>query len=127
MAKRTALELLNDIAKPQALGKLHAMCNKKLEALAARYPEREAATWPIQIEEAKAYLLDNTAEIPFLTAAVPSDMTLIEYAELVKTNNAAWSTIAGSIVKMRIEAETAIGQTTTEAEVEAVIEGISHY
>lgn len=120
MAKRTQEQLLADIAKPEKLKELFTYCDNQLELLATSYPEREAATWPVQLEEAKAYLSDNTASTPFINAALTDGETVENYANLIITNNAQWSTFAGSIVKHRRNTEKAINEAETEDEIEAI-------
>lgn len=81
--------------KADKLKALFNYCDTQLELLATDYPEREAATWPVQLEEAKAYLADNTAPTPFINAALTDGETVEHYANLIITNNAQWSAFAG--------------------------------
>lgn len=120
MAKRTQEQLLADIAKPEVFELLKRVCNRKLEQLGSEYPDRETQTWAVQLEEAKAYLSDNTSPTPFINAAITGTETVQDYAELIVANNAAWSNFAGSIVKLRRDFEKAIEACTTLEELKAV-------
>ena len=118
MAKRTQEQLLADIAKPKVLELLKKVCNKKLEQLGSDYPDRETQTWAVQLEEAKAYLADNTVDTPFILAALREGETVQDYAQLIVANNAAWSNFAGSIVKLRRDFERLIENASTFQELE---------
>ena len=89
------------------------VCNSKLEQLIATYPEREAATWPFQLEEAKNYLADNTYPTPFISAALSKEETVDQYAALIVANNNTWSAFAGGVVNMRREYEAAINSANS--------------
>lgn len=88
------------------------ICDEKLKSLQAGYPEREVLTWDAQSKEAEAYLKDNTTPTPFISAALNADETVEQYATLISTNNAAWSTYAGSIVQLRRKYEAKIVSAT---------------
>lgn len=109
-----------DNLQSSKLKALFNYCDTQLELLATDYPEREAATWPVQLEEAKAYLADNTTPTPFLVAALKHNETVESYANLIVTNNAQWSAFAGSIVKHRRVIEEAINEAGTVEELEAI-------
>lgn len=120
MAKRTQEQLLADIAKPKVLKILKDVCNKKLEQLGSDYPDRETQTWAVQLEEAKAYLADNTTQTPFILAALREGETVQDYAQLIVANNTAWSNFAGSIVKLRRDYERLIKNASTFQELEQI-------
>jgi len=40
---------------------------RKMKQLTSKYTEEEQKTWNTQLEEAKAYLADNSASVPMLT------------------------------------------------------------
>lgn len=127
MAKRTAEQLLNEIAKPQSIALLGAMIDAKMLQLKGDYPERESATWAFQLEQSKQYQSDNSTPVPFLSAAIKPGETVAEYAALIIANNTQWSTIAGEIVLLRRTLQDAIEAASTEQELALVDDQIRGY
>lgn len=117
---------LFEAKKAETITKMKILCNDNLSSLAADYPEREAQTWPVQLEEAKAYLADNSAPTPFIKAALNEGETVEQYANLIVSNNAAWSNYAGSVIKMRRTFEQRINAATTIEELESISKEISN-
>lgn len=107
--------------KEEAKDKLFTNCNKALEQLATDYPERESQTWPVQLEEANRYLADNTSPTPFISAALDEGETVDEYANLIVSNNAAWSDYAGKVVLKRRTFEQRIKSATTVQELNQIV------
>lgn len=115
------LEVQLKVARNQAISKMKNLCDNKLSQLASDYPEREAQTWPVQLEEAKSYLADSASPTPFISAALNDGETVEQYANLIVANNAAWSDYAGSIVKMRRDFEAAINSAQNIEDLMAII------
>lgn len=107
-------------AKSNKLSQLHQSCDNDLKQLATGYPERETQTWSIQLEEAKAYLTDNTTPTPFISAALRQGETVGQYAQLIVANNAAWSDYAGKVVLKRRTYEALINGAQTVEEVNSI-------
>lgn len=90
-----------ELAKQDAVKKLFDNCDKDLVQLSSSYPGRESDTWPVQLQEAKEYLADNTVATPFISAALEDGETVADYANLIVANNTAWSDYAGKVVLKR--------------------------
>lgn len=64
----------------------------------AAYPTEERETWPIQLEEARAYLADPSADTPMLSIMVAmrgKGESVGDFAGVVMANNAVYRLIAG--------------------------------
>lgn len=120
MAKRTEQQLVEEIAKPELLRKLHVKCDSLLKTLAAEYPQSEVDTWAFQVNEARAFLADPQAQTPFMDAALKDGEDKTTYANLILTNNDNYSAYAGSIVRLRRSTEEQVNTVTTLAEVSAL-------
>ena len=53
--------------KTQKTSEILEQFDTKMKALVSDYPETEQQTWGVQVEEAKAYLIDNDTDIPMLS------------------------------------------------------------
>ena len=124
---KTAEELETELnlAKANKLSELYRSCDADLKKLATGYPEREAQTWPVQLEEANRYLADNTSPTPFISAALKQGETVEQYANLIVNNNAAWSDYAGKVVLKRRTFEHRINTATTVQELDQIVSEIN--
>ena len=77
---------------------------KEVKAIADLYTPEERETWNIQLEEAKRYIEDNTAEVPFLEqCASAADMTLEDYANLVINKDKEYKNMAANALAKRLQ------------------------
>jgi hypothetical protein len=76
------------------IAKLNAAANfnAKFNALAANESQLEQATWSQQLTEATAYIADNNAPTPLLTAlSAVRNLTVAQYAQNVVNANVAYT------------------------------------
>ena len=72
---------------------------RKIEATVERYTGTEQKTWFIQVQEAEAYLADNTAPTPFLTALVAErGVALADMATQIKSKETAYRQEIGALL-----------------------------
>ena len=71
----------------------------KLAAVQHPYSDNEVKTWSIQVEEAKAYLANNAASTPLITALAENrNITVAELVAKIMENATAFSTASGNIL-----------------------------
>lgn len=121
--KRTPNEILDDIVKPAAIADMKRHCDRLFDALAVEYPSNETSTWPVQREEALAYIANNSESVPLINAALNENETALEYSQTVIANNTGWSAYAGSIINIRRSFEAGLNACETESDVIKLKEG----
>ena len=71
----------------------------QIVSITAPYSKEETATWFIQVEEANAYLADNNAETPMLTAmATAREISLLELVTKIKENDTTFRAAIGTLL-----------------------------
>lgn len=86
------------IREPKEI-EIRAEGGKRLKMLAAPYGSEERESWATQQREARAWLADNTAPIPMITAmAEARNITVAEMVGKIMENVALFETMAGSIL-----------------------------
>lgn len=106
--------------------RIKSKVDAKIDSLKNGYSEREIQSWPVQLKEAEALLVDPSAPTPFLSNAKRDSETVEEYAAKVRANNAAWSSYAGQVVNWRAEMEDALDFCVTDADYETLLETINN-
>lgn len=110
-----------DNAKAIKLDEINAKCEDALRALHAGYPDGERATFDQQIGEAKAFLDNDKASCPMLTALSKArGLSMGELARRVLAHAEAFSVAAGTIMGRRQGYADALHAATTEADVNAI-------
>lgn len=121
MAKRTEAQLVADIAIPQALALWKDKMNRAMASISAKYPDNERLSWPQLQAQAEAYIVDNMTSVPMLAAAATTaGIPVIDLANTVVANAAAFETAIGQLTGQRIAGDAQINACTTIAEIEAV-------
>jgi hypothetical protein len=121
MAKRTEAQLVADIAIPQALEAWKEKMNRSMAEISAKYPDNERLSWPQLQAQAQAYIADNAATVPMLSAAASvAGIPTIDLANTVIANAAAFETAIGQLTGQRIAGDAQINACTTLAEIETV-------
>lgn len=121
MAKRTEAQLVADIAIPQALSLWKDKMNRMMASISAKYPDNERLSWPQLQAQAETYIADNAASVPMLTAAATeAGIPVINLANTVIANAAAFETAIGQLTGQRIAGDAQINACTTLAEIESV-------
>ena len=83
----------------------------KFETLTSNKTPQERATWKLQEDEARAYLVDNTIETPTLSAlATAKNMTVADLAPLVIT---AVENYNAQITQLFVDEEVYVNQLKT--------------
>jgi hypothetical protein len=78
---------------------IRARYARQMTAIASPYTPEERETWPIQLTEAHAWLSDNTAPTPLLTAlATARGITVAELAAKIQQNDALFRQVIGSLL-----------------------------
>ena len=62
-----SLEELKELDYQSKKNDILTIYSLKMKQLVSKYTEEEQKTWNTQLEEAKAYLADNSASVPMLT------------------------------------------------------------
>ncbi|MBF9050620.1 hypothetical protein GTA62_14800 [Roseobacter sp. HKCCD9010] len=84
--------------EPPTIADVRGEAGRRAEALVAEYLVCERETWPVQIQEAEAYLVDQTAATPFLTPrAAGRGVTVAELATTVIAKRDALAAATGAI------------------------------
>lgn len=125
-------------AKATKLVEINAAAQTALAALAAGYPDWEVSTWDQQLREANlvaadATLANDLAEgatdtIPLIRRMATARTSLgdtvsariIALAGRIRTNAAAWSALAGTIIGKRQAYEDAVDKASTVEGVEGI-------
>lgn len=71
---------------------------RRLHLIISPYREGERLSWDIQTAEAAAWVADNSAPTPFLTAALKAGETIAELVARVQANEAAFKAASGAII-----------------------------
>lgn len=114
-----------DSIKSRTLAELETMLDEKWTIIKNGYPAYETATFPFQVEEAKAYQIDSNADTTFIDIA-RGGASKSDYCALVLSNNSAYRAAGGSIVALRRTIEAQIESCETEQDYENIREVIKN-
>ena len=108
-------------AKAAKLAEINAACQRALEALTPTYPERELTTFDKQESEARAYLADATAPMPFLSAlAAVRGIELADLVQRVIAKADAFAASSGAIIGQRQALEDRLDAAQTFEDVQSI-------
>ncbi len=109
-------------AKFGKLKDINEKCVKLMAQIRDGYPADEIHSWPKQETEARAYLADNTASVPLLTAlAAARGIDLADLVQRVILKADQFAEASGLIIGARQKCEDALEAAKTVEEVEAVV------
>ena len=95
----TDLEDPKGLVVAHLLNRVNELFSSKSNALTSLFPVNEVSTWPQQKAEAEAYLLDETAEVPFLQlVAGIRGISLEDIVLKVLTKASGFSTFVGNLL-----------------------------
>ncbi len=84
--------------KAVAHARINAAYSASVNALTAGYPENEVASWPKQETEARAWMLDNSAQTPWIDSATTArGMLKQDFISLVIANADALAPLHGAL------------------------------
>lgn len=110
-----------DAVKGARLAEINACCQAALAGLTATYPEKELITFDKQETEARAWLADNSAPTPFLSAlAAARGLELAELARRVVAKADAFAVASGHLVGQRQRMEDMLDACETVEDVLAL-------
>ena len=108
-------------ARTEKLAEINSACDAILNAATATYPETEVLTFDQQLIEAQAYMADDTAAVPLLSAlASARGIELADLVQRVIAKSNAFTRLSGYIIGQRQALEDRLDACTTTAEVEAI-------
>lgn len=111
-----------EAAKATKLVEINAACELALAGLTSTYPPGELQSWPQQVREAAAFLLDPPGPTPLLAAiAEVRGLTVADLADRVQAKAVGYTTYSGAIIGKRQAAEDLLGKAETLEEVGAVV------
>lgn len=114
-----------DVVKAAKLAEINAACDQILHAATATYPASEVLTFDQQTAEAQAYQVDNTANVPLLSALAASrNIPLQELVQRVLAKHDAFSALSGAIIGQRQVLEDVLDTLETVEAVDALIVNI---
>lgn len=118
----TAQELAD--YQESAIFRINTALETKVESLADKFPSYEKQTWDYQVQEASAWLSDNTVTTPFIDSIKLETETKAELCQSIIDKQAAYKTIAGYYVQLRREKRDAIRAATTRVDIDAIVSTI---
>ncbi|NYT62350.1 hypothetical protein H0A66_08500 [Alcaligenaceae bacterium] len=108
-------------AKAAKLAEINADCDAAVATLAATYPDWEIQSWPQQVKEAEALVVDLGTAAPLLTAiAATRSLPLTELASRVLDKMNAYAVASGTMIGIRQAAEDQLDLATTIEAVAAI-------
>lgn len=113
-------------AKISAIKTINTFYQSKVDRITELYPEFEQSTWKWQYEEALALQADPQSPSPIIDKVVQwSDgFTKTQYVTYLINNMPIYLNIAGKHVGLLLDAKNAINNSTTRAEIEAIVNGV---
>ena len=107
--------------RTRKLTEINTACETTLAMIKASYPASEVLSWSVQETEARAYVLDDTKPIPFLTALADArGVTVPNLAALIIAKADAFAGISGSLIGKRQRLEKLAEQATTIEDIEVI-------
>lgn len=108
-------------AKVAKLEQINSACDLALAALTSTYPPGELQSWPQQVQEAAAFLLDPPGPALLLSAiAEVRGLTVADLAGRVQAKAEGYAAYSGAIIGKRQAAEDLLDQAETLEEVSAI-------
>ena len=108
-------------AKVAKLAQINSACDMALAALTSTYPPGELQSWPQQVQEAAAFLLDPPGPALLLSAiAEVRGLTVADLAGRVQAKAEGYAAYSGAIIGKRQAAEDLLDQAETLEEVSAI-------
>lgn len=114
-------ELQLGAAKKAKVLQANALCDAAVATLTATYPQAEIQSWPQQVKEADAFLVDSSADVPLLTAiAAQRELGVHELVERVHAKVTAYAQASGYLIGKRQALEDAIDAAASLQELDAI-------
>lgn len=111
-----------EAAKAAKLVEINAACERALATLTSTYPPGELQSWPQQVQEAAAFLLDPPDPTPLLSAiAEVRGLTVADLAARVQAKAEGYAAYSGAIIGKRQAAEDLLGKADTLEGVGAIV------
>ena len=108
-------------AKAERLGAINIGCDLALAAITTNYPSSEISTWPQQVKEAEALVIDPQANAHLLPAlAAARGITVSDLAARVMAKAMAFAEVSGQVIGRRQALEDALAAATTPGDVSTV-------
>ena len=113
-----------DEAKAAKLTEINAACDAEIEAIKVSYPDTEVMTWGKQEREARALVLDATADTPLIDSiASARGLDRVELANRIIANADQFATASGASLGKRHKLKDEINAATTVEQVEEIVWG----
>lgn len=110
-----------EYVKALKLNQLIQQADAAVAPIINTYPKIEVDSWPKQIEEANAWLADNTAITPLIDGiAMQRGIDKTVLVGKILENSFNYSTISGNVIGARQKLEGQIIAASTLAEIEAI-------
>lgn len=111
-----------DAAKTARLILINEACDRALTALTSSYPVGELQSWPQQVQEARALLLDPSSATPLLSAiAEARGLAAIELANRVQAKAEGYAQYSGEIIGKRQALEDQLDRAETLQDIEVIV------
>lgn len=109
-------------AKTARLEQINAACDLALASLTSTYPPGELQSWPQQVQEAAAFLLDPPGPTLLLSAiAEVRGLTVADLAGRVQAKAEGYAAYSGAIIGKRQAAEDLLDNAESLEEVAAIV------
>ena len=109
-------------AKVAKLAQINSACDLALAALTSTYPPGELQSWPQQVQEAAAFLLDPPGPTLLLSAiAEVRGLTVADLAARVQAKAEGYAAYSGAIIGKRQAAEDLLDNAESLEEVAAIV------
>lgn len=111
-----------DEAKAAKLTEINAACDAEIEAIKVSYPDTEVMTWDKQEGEARALVLDATADTPLIDSiASARGLDRVELANRIIANADQFATASGASLGKRQALKDEINAATTVEQVAEIV------
>ena len=108
--------------RTRKLNEINTACEATLVMIKASYPASEVLSWSVQETEARAYVLDDTKPIPFLTALADArGITVPDLVSLIIAKADAFAGISGSLIGKRQKLEKLAELAETIEDIEVIL------
>ncbi|MCV4272282.1 hypothetical protein OH710_06470 [Pseudomonas capsici] len=109
-------------AKAARLLFINEACDLSLTALTSTYPAGELQSWPQQVQEATALLLDPSNATPLLSAIADArGLTAVELASRVQAKAEGYAKYSGAIIGKRQALEDQLDRAETLPDIEVIV------
>ena len=111
-----------DEAKVAKLAEINAACDAEIEAIKATYPDTEVMSWGKQETEARALVLDATADTPLIDAiASARGLDRVELANRIIAHADQFATASGASLGKRQKLKDEINTANRVKQVMAIV------